>query len=881
MKFMVRLFTFCFVWLFICASGCKDNDSKSKRDAGAPDAGKTLDAGIDAGSHEDAGVDSAPTPDNCLPGEAFNPTSKECTDCSYLKCGAEGEVGLHHTTTVTGTCICETAPGYFYSISDQKAAICDADKDGFITIVAKQFYDGNDDALKENTRCYLRTISSVVLEPEDKETDATTITIEPLALYEASARDRDAELALDKSAPSYGGGSFMAQELNSFSKACVNSIADYNANGVPDIEEWEDHDDLKVDYETYARFAYFLELYRGWYEPPSSGESNGSFHIAEKSRAEDADEWDHIPVGAYEHEGDLSYWRKCLRRVDCAYDSENPLIGFDFAWASVDEGAAMYHHSQFKCIQVRSQGEVMDLVDAPHLINGSELEKYIVSKCKSEGNHPPEDLSDNNPDSYNTAQSIVTCEELANTEAGDVGLSLVHYLDYDSDNDYERGCVNECIEYDVWPGLADCEGEAKCKTDIDNFGSGDCGCKGNYSYPGCVDCLPNWDISTGCEMCLGNWDAENNCDTCIAGWNNDSGCMVCDGYWDIKTSCMTCVGNRDETTDCDTCFSDDLNGYWTGDDCDLCSGHWADNTNCTGCQTHWMDDPAEQGSDCNKCPADSTDGYWDASRDCEHCIQRGEIRIPGEGEESFGTNDNALGFWNPTTGCTTCLDLFDEDLQCLSCIPTGLKTENPTACKHTQSGLVSTPENLNPGAGLCDQAFNPICDKWTADTCNHLDYGSSGDSACGDTINAYPPDGNNKFFSFANCNATSGSVFQNLRSVLLTEINLEKIQAGIITKIHYKAHFISCDPDTGSIGIRMFRTGSSVEIGGPCEKTAAAGTDDWTETSGVCSITPDIKDVLSNIQVYVRYASTDTVPDVFFDGVEVYFSVEDYDPPIN
>ncbi|MCP4680629.1 MAG: hypothetical protein GY854_35125 [Deltaproteobacteria bacterium] len=881
MKLSARSLSLGFVCLFVCLSGCKGKKTEEKADSGS-DGGAQLDAGS---SQMDSGGDAAGPeagPSDCADTEAFDPISKECVDCSHLACDAEGEVAIYHTMTKTGTCICETEPGYFYSTSDQKAAICDADKDGWVTIVAKQFLDGDDDALKENTRCFLRTIDKVVLEPEDSNANNTIFEIEPLTLYESSARDRDAELKLDKSAPTYGGQSFSAQELNSFSKACVNPIADYNNNSVPDVEEWEGHDDIREDYAGYARFAYFVELHQGWYESPDSGEEYGSFHIAEKSRQEDADEWNRVPVNLSEQDGEKSYWRDCLRKADAAFDSGNPFIGFDFA--SADEDAKMYHHSQFKCIQAHTPSGSMDLAKAPHLLNGEELAKYVMNECRSEGIHAPEDLKEDDPLTYNTAQSIVTCEERSKIEAGDVGLTVTLYQHYENKNDYLRGCVNECLEYDVWPGLSECEGNARCRTDVDNFGSGTCGCSGNYSYPECVDCLPDWDISTGCETCLSNWDKDNNCQTCLPGWDIATECTSCEGNWNIETGCLTCRGNRDEATNCDACFDDDLNGHWTGDNCDKCGGNWNIETNCSSCLNHWMDDDSVEGSDCNRCPADTVDGYWDARNNCGVCIQREEPATGGD--EDYGDNDLAFGFWmGPEGDCTKCLDLFDETASCSVClISGGVPFDEVPECKKT-----AVPTGFNPDAQLCTTKDPPVgdpyeyCDKWEEDndaSCLGFKQAASDLTICTNVVDSDASGEMKNFFSFENCTAATGRFSQILNDdplkPLLIDRVQDKIKEGVLTKVHYGASFISCNGDTGTIGVRIIDSQGEVAN---CPTVAPASTD-WQSVHGTCSIPDDKKDDIVSIEIYVDY-SGNTAGDpaeVYFDDVEIYFSVEDFTP---
>ena len=86
--------------------------------------------------------------------------------------------------------------------------------------------------------------------------------------------------------PSTLRGLACALALPALSSACVGSgaSADYNANGIEDVDEAQGMDlgpnaSIHVPF---IPFTYFVELYRGYYE-------NGVYVIEEKSRALDAD----------------------------------------------------------------------------------------------------------------------------------------------------------------------------------------------------------------------------------------------------------------------------------------------------------------------------------------------------------------------------------------------------------------------------------------------------------------------------------------------------------------------------------------------------------------------------------------------------------------
>ena len=134
---------------------------------------------------------------------------------------------------------------------------------------------------------YTPTVDRVQLENDAGE--KTTVLIgSVLPLYEADRNDRQILLdqaITDGTVSKYGttGRSPLASELNGFTKACVSLLADYNANGLDDLSEYQGNTTPTGEAKVRQDFSYFMELHRGWYEAPSSG-NIGIYNIREKAR---------------------------------------------------------------------------------------------------------------------------------------------------------------------------------------------------------------------------------------------------------------------------------------------------------------------------------------------------------------------------------------------------------------------------------------------------------------------------------------------------------------------------------------------------------------------------------------------------------------------
>lgn len=417
-------------------------------------------------SHEGGG------PGSCGDNQAWNPylPTPACVDCSR-PCNLPGETGHPHpTTALNGACVCETLPGYYFSLSGAGlASPCDEDGDGWVSLSARPNILSPDPAIAATAKCDLRTIDRVVLVSEGGSASTgttilladTDLGVTSLDLYEENKRDNQGLLDDDNNAPAYGQTALRASEVNSLTKICVSAVGDYNANGVPDIEEHDTHavstqpgwqPDVTSLFQAYARFGYFVELHRGWYE-------NGAYYIQEKQRGPSAGiDWK-LPIT---YAGDATFWNQCDRRTDSAFDPDAPAIGMDFArYNGAPHDATMFHHSQFKCVQVVAA----DQASEPHQVPISEIDQFDFNRCSVSAAGTP--VQGTNP-----SQPILSCESVSAAQ-GDVGFAAVRYVDYNASGEYVRGCVNQCVEspvlcdpdYDGTIGL-----ETVCDGDVNNFG---------------------------------------------------------------------------------------------------------------------------------------------------------------------------------------------------------------------------------------------------------------------------------------------------------------------------------------------------------------------------------------------------------------------------
>lgn len=419
---------------------------------------------------------------------------RRCEPCP--PCTAAGERGRWPWPTATGNCICETEPGYYYSLAGDVGPFeCDADGDGWVRESARVSLESSDPHLQRNARCDLRSISAFVLENEAGETRVEALTSD-LELYETDRNDDDALLRATWDAlgvPLYGEGTLAASavQLNRLTKYCGSRGGDYNDNGTPDVSEWGSMSlgpRMRPEQAPFNTFSYFAELHTGSFEPSVTGSGPGRIRIKERSRLDDPSDPDRVAL-TYGVDG---HWRACRRLNDAEAASADPPVGMDFAafgatgagsastgsagTGSAGTGSAgttwqgMTHHSQFKCHVLVSRPEA----NAPEQQTPAELLSagYTLQSCVFEagaGGRSP--------------APRCTVREEAQLQVGQAVWSAVPYRDHDgfavdqnadgrpecyaltpagdcsgpsrssATSPYVRGCVNECVA-----GVRDCPG---------------------------------------------------------------------------------------------------------------------------------------------------------------------------------------------------------------------------------------------------------------------------------------------------------------------------------------------------------------------------------------------------------------------------------------
>ena len=421
--------------------------------------------------------------------KAWSPEDQDCTQCP--PCDEEGTTGaIWPTTNQNGNCICETIDGYFFDdASDELApAPCDEDGDGWVRDVARGYLSSSDVGLRENARCSVLTVGGFRLvnergESRDVAVDEVVSPNKTLELFEAAAIDRDDETtggAAGDKLPTYAGRAFHAAELNGLTKACAGLTADYNQNGVSDIEEsWSSQPEHEWQLGL-LRMSYFIELHASHYE---DADGAGRLVIAERPRCGAG-----FPL-TYGKGSDA--YLTCTRVRPYTYDSQSEAPGFDYArWAcdatsgscpppsasalaqsdgdpsapdphpycvdppSLEPGAwtGMNHHSQFQCVSFVTNAEGGSLEPYERAANATD-KTYAKNVCYLSADDAPE----------------IACnaETGANIEPG-VGWSLALYSDEtpgcSGESCFARGCIPECPSYEaLCPGFS--TGTAGCSSD--------------------------------------------------------------------------------------------------------------------------------------------------------------------------------------------------------------------------------------------------------------------------------------------------------------------------------------------------------------------------------------------------------------------------------
>jgi hypothetical protein len=540
----------------------------------------------------------------------------KCFSCDFVpacddRVGQTGRV-LARRAEESAECLCETKPGFYTDSSGKNAVPCDADGDGWVTQAAQPAYEGSDEVIRLNTRCTVRRISQVKLQNEAGAEYVEELS-SPLPLYESVRNDGGTAPAH----PTYGSRKLAAAALNSLTKACVSSTADFNDNGAADVSEWEEAElgrdlgwssRLRSYFSEYARFAYFVELFNGFYESADGG----TYRIVERRRTLRNGEGVPLvyPDGADE------YWQSCPRHIDVSFQGTaasragGDLSAFDEDWDDPIAGG-MTHTSQFKCVWLLDEDDYVgtySLESDPEAAfsRGSSLarrtssgatvtEAWSPNTCVAEA-----DLSAG----ANSAQfPQFRCEEQAVDELSPgVYWMSVGFENYDAPEDYRAGCIDQCTERDTpVPECYGCAPESFGREDIEPLPSGgfcEAGvCDGSGHCGACVPATFRCGSETVQQVCSAGreWVDSVTCALCEDGVcypecvPNTRQCsqntpQSCDatGRWQSDPACATgreCVGagvcllsNRELCTSSDQCASGVCTTFYHDEDDDTYGG---------------------------------------------------------------------------------------------------------------------------------------------------------------------------------------------------------------------------------------------------------------------------------------------------------------------
>ena len=451
------------------------------------------------------------------PGASWSAQAGDCVACPSCA-GVTGSDGtLWPTTSQAGECVCGTEAGYYFDVarSIQAPRPCDADGDGWVQRPARQYLVSSDIALKHNARCAPITVQTVRLvnergEAKTLDLEADLRAVEPLVLYEPDSLDEASRLATAEDIVPWGDALPEPAWLNPLTKLCVAATADFNGNGLSDVEE---HANAELSPENtwmtpFLRLSHFSELHRVAIDADA-----GTLTISERPRCAN-----NFPLDPFGEAG--PHWRECERRRDVRYRSG--LAGFDLAGFTCDTpngscnglslaerapdgevlGACsggpsarftgMNHHSQFACMRLSAAGGEGRVALLASVTNGT----AVASQCVPDADGQPTCTNAEAPEDGSTVW-LTQARVPATTEA------------------YVAGCVPECggllatcPGYDAGPEV----NEAGCSGDLANFGAIQCnGCR---------------DSNAPCELPANNPQGLRG--ACRAGINTcDAGTTVC------------------------------------------------------------------------------------------------------------------------------------------------------------------------------------------------------------------------------------------------------------------------------------------------------------------------------------------------------------------
>ncbi|GMV40596.1 MAG: hypothetical protein AMXMBFR64_23120 [Myxococcales bacterium] len=407
-------------------------------------------------------------PTDCGGGFLWSDVLQECVECPSCAGMGPGANGVSQLSEDQKRCLCQTTPGYFFTFAGEIGVYqCDADGDGWVRESARSSMESPDAAIRAQARCSLGSVEYIVLQNEGGQRRAGDIVPGGLGLYETDRNDDEGLLVQDLVGKGlnkgYGAMDHVswtngatpetprarAGQLNRLTRLCHLPNADYNDNGLADVNEWQGQkveSPPNPDVLIFNRYSYFAELYDGafgkWdgttFTPgpvsaaPLPPPSVYAYRITERPRTGGT-----FPLvyGA----GASAEWKTCTRRTDSGYAAYYSKAGMDFALWPEDWKAGwhgMGHASQFKCVVVQSQaGQTAQNV----LPIAYDTGRWDIDACK---------LTDAGGAIGPAGVNITGCGAQTAVKVGQVRWALAKFRGYadNPESGYERGCVDECAE---------------------------------------------------------------------------------------------------------------------------------------------------------------------------------------------------------------------------------------------------------------------------------------------------------------------------------------------------------------------------------------------------------------------------------------------------
>ncbi|MFO0595932.1 MAG: hypothetical protein U0228_11520 [Myxococcaceae bacterium] len=452
-------------------------------------------------------------PSPCPVGQAREAVGNTCRTCN-LPCTADGFAGrIWPFLTTTNNCLCETLPGWFLAGgSSTLPTRCDADGDGWVNEDADAF---TDPALMANARCTIRKVDTVSLvdevgtalplrscAPEGMARPGQACTAPfPLRLLESPRNDTPGLNYGLTRVPLYGhsGGAdaggdgrwLEANELNGLTKACVNTVGDFNDGPsiVEDLLEVSALPPLALtnDQARLRSFSYFVELHTSYYAPPAGSAPYGTLVIAERSRCDPAFPLHYAMNDGFRDDAGTTYWRSCDRFADPTFNPIAAASTYDFAaWDVQADGGVlrpprahatltaptnpattllrnfgvcamngqpaadgvwrgMTHHSQFKCVSVVSNPTQPYERGLGDFAGGLVFNRCAARACSGTT------CTETQGTGTQTLRPVVDCVPTT-PSLGEVGFAAAPYRPYGpaiagyTASTYQGGCINEDVE---------------------------------------------------------------------------------------------------------------------------------------------------------------------------------------------------------------------------------------------------------------------------------------------------------------------------------------------------------------------------------------------------------------------------------------------------